>query len=307
MAVTGNPPVYLIVNPNAGAGKTARRWPSVQELLTRLGLRFEHALTEGPGHAAELAAEAAKRGFPALVAVGGDGTLHEVVNGLWRSGALDAAALGILSTGTGSDYLRSTPLPANLELACLRLLAPLTRRVDLGLVRYQRQGQPMECCFINIAGIGFDAEVVRNTTQKYKVLGTTPSYLLGLLTTFINYRAREVTLTIDGKAEPRRVFTVMMAKGKYGGGGMMMTPGAEIDNGLLEVMVIGNINALDLISQLRPLYRGTHVRHPKVYTYRAKMVEITPARPMALQVDGELLGEAPATFSVLPGALNLIV
>jgi diacylglycerol kinase (ATP) len=299
--------LYVIVNPHAGAGKTARQWPLIEASMQGLGLRFEHALTEAPGHAMELAAGATRNGYRTVVAVGGDGTVHELANGIWQAGALEHVSLGVVSTGTGSDFLRSTPIPGDYEAACRRLVEPMTRRIDLGVMEYQQDGVPAKRCFVNMAGIGFDAEVVRTTTLKYKSLGAAPAYLLGLLTTFLTYRARSLTLNLDGDAEKRRVFTVMMGNGKYGGGGMMTTPDAELDDGLFDVMVIGNINALDLISQLPKLYQGTHVNHPKVDVYRAARVEITPTRPMALQADGELLGQAPAVFSLLPGALELVV
>jgi diacylglycerol kinase (ATP) len=307
MTTTSDNQVFVLVNPSAGAGKTARQWPQIEQILRGLGLDFQHALTEAPGHAVELVAGAARNGCRTVVAVGGDGTVNEAVNGLWQAAALDRVSLGVVSTGTGSDFLRSTPIPTDFEAACRRLIEPVTRRIDLGVLEYQKDGAPETRCFVNFAGIGFDAEVVRTTTLKYKALGAAPAYLLGLLTTFLTYRARSLTLSLDGAAEKRRVFTVMMGNGKYGGGGMMTTPDAELDDGLFDVMVIGNINALDLISQLPKLYQGTHILHPKVDVYRAARVEITPARPMALQADGELLGQAPAVFSLLPGALNLIV
>jgi diacylglycerol kinase family enzyme len=183
----------------------------------------------------------------------------------------------------------------------------VTRRIDLGLVDFRRDGVTQQRCFVNFAGIGFDAEVVRTTSVKYKALGAAPSYLLGLLTTFVTYRARSLTLTLDGTTSKRRVFTVIMGNGRYGGGGMMTTPGAELDDGLFDVMVIGNINTFDLLSQLPKLYQGTHVNHPKVEIRRAVRVVIDSVRPMALQADGELLGQAPAVFRVLPRALDLIV
>jgi len=299
--------IYVIVNPHAGAGKTARQWPMIEQVMLGLGLNFEAVLTEAPDHGTALAADAARNGYRTLVAVGGDGTVNEVANGIWQAEALDSVSLGVVSTGTGSDFLRSTSIPSDCEAACRRFIDPVTQRIDLGLLEFQKDGVPLRRCFVNIAGIGFDAEVVRATTLKYKALGAAPAYLLGLLTTFLTYRARSLTMSLDGAAEKRRVFTVMMGNGKYGGGGMMTTPDAELDDGLFDVMVIGNINALDLISQLPKLYQGTHVNHPKVDIYRAARVELTPAKPMALQADGELLGQAPAVFSLLPGALNLIV
>lgn len=297
----------IIVNPAAGAGKSARRWPRVRALLKSLGLRFEHRLTEAPGHAVELAREAAGDGCEYVVAVGGDGTVNEVVNGLHRAAALPATVLGIIGTGTGGDYLRSMDVSRRFPDACQRLLKPEPRRVDLGMVAYGSNGGRDERCFVNFSGIGFDAEMVRATKTHFKRLGGLPSYLLGLLTTFAVYRNRRISLKLDGETETRKICTVVAGIGRYGGGGMMTTPDASLDDGLFDVLIIDDIGKLELLKALPTIYRGTHLNHPKVTVKRARRVEIITETVTALQADGELLGETPATFRVLPGALRIAV
>jgi len=276
-------------------------------LLRSIGLRFEHDLTEAPMHAIELAKSAAKKGYELVVSVGGDGTINEVVNGLYDAGNIKDVMLGIISTGTGSDYIRTIGVPRQHKEACQRLLNPKKLVVDLGMVNYLSDGEMVKRLFVNFAGLGFDAEVVKATTQKFKALGAVPSYLMGLLSTLISYKNREISLKIDGETEERKVCAIVMSNGRYGGGSMYIAPQADPMDGLLDVMIIGDLSKPDLLWSLPRIYRGTHLTHPKVIARRAKEIEIQANGSMALQADGELLGEPPATFHILPAALNIVV
>ena len=175
----------VIVNPVAGAGRAAHEWRHIHSWLKHNGISFEHDLTESPGHATELAKSAAERGYEMVVSVGGDGTINEIVNGLYDSGAIKDVTLGIISTGTGSDYIRSVGLPRQFQEACQRLVKPRKLLVDLGMAEYKNNGRKVKRLFVNFAGLGFDAEIVKATTQRFKALGSKPSYLAGLLTTFV--------------------------------------------------------------------------------------------------------------------------
>jgi YegS/Rv2252/BmrU family lipid kinase len=297
----------LIVNPAAGAGRTAKRWPHIKQLLKKIGLRFEHDITEAPGHAIELAKSAVSKGYKLVVSVGGDGTINEIVNGLYASGGIKDVELGIIGTGTGSDYIRTIGVSRHYQEACQRLLNPKKLSVDLGVVEPVNNKQTDKRLFVNLAGLGFDAEVVRATTRKFKSLGGKTSYLMGLLSTFITYKNREIQMTLDGQKENRRVCTIIMSNGKYGGGSMFVAPEADPSDGLFDVLIIGDISKPDLLCSLPRIYRGTHLTHPKVTLKRAKVVEIYPKSRMSIQADGELLGDAPARFSVLPSVLNILV
>ena len=297
----------VIVNPAAGAGKTARLWPQIMGLFQRQGLRFEHELTEAPGHAIEMARIAARNGYDMVVSVGGDGTINEVVNGLYAAGNIKDAVLGIVSTGTGSDYIRTIGIPRRYEDACRCFLRPKKLTVDLGVVEYSSNGNMAERLFVNFAGMGFDAEIVRRTTQQYKALGGLPSYLMGTLTTLFTYKNKDISLKVDGEEVEKRVCTVVMNNGRYGGGGMFTAPDASINDGYFDVMIVGDMSKPDLLRSLPRIYKGTHLTHPKVTMKRAKEIEIRSAQPMQLQADGELLGQVPARFRILPSALNVII
>lgn len=301
------PLARVIVNPIAGAGRTARRWPEIMRLLKSLGLNFEYDLTEAPGHAIELAKSAAKKGYKLVVSVGGDGTINEVVNGLYDAGSLGDIMLGIIGTGAGSDYIRTIGIPRHYKEACNRLTNPRRLEVDLGVAEYVTNGQIVKRVFVNFAGLGFDAEVVRATTQRFKALGSMPSYLMGLLTTFLFYKNRNVSLIVDGQADERTVCTVVVSNGKYGGGGMLVAPNANPTDGFFDVLIIDDLGKLDLLWSLPRIYKGTHLTHPKVTIKRAREIDIRPRQQMSVQADGELLGEAPARFYVLPAALNVVV
>ena len=276
-------------------------------LLKNIGLRFEHDLTEAPGHAIELAKSAAEKGYELVVSVGGDGTINEVVNGLYDAGSMGDVMLGIIGTGTGGDYIRTIGVPRHHEEACQRLMNPKKLVVDLGIVEYVSNGLMVERLFVNLAGLGFDAEVVKATTQRFKALGGVPSYLVGLLTTFLFYRNREVSIKLDGNEEDRKICTIMMNNGKYGGGSMCVAPHADPTDGYFDVVIIDDLSKPDLLWSLPRIYKGTHLTHPKVSVKRAKEVYIQSERRMSLQADGELLGETPARFRVLPAALNVII
>ena len=297
----------LIVNPAAGAGKTARKWPHIMARLQSLELRFEYALTEAPGHARELARDAVARGYELVVSVGGDGTVNEVVNGLYDTGSIAEIMLGIIGTGTGGDYIRSVGIPrAHLE-ACQCLRDPQKMAVDVGVMEYLSGGVTERRLFVNFAGMGFDAEIVRTTTSKYKTLNATASYLAGLLSALLLYRNKAVALLIDGEAVEEKVCTVLLNNGKYGGGGMLAAPEADISDGLLDVLIIGDLSKPDLLWSLPRVYRGTHLTHPKVTLKKVKEIEIRSDDSVPLQADGELLGGLPARCYVLPSLLNVVL
>ena len=290
----------MIVNPVAGAGRTARKWPKIKGLLKDFGLRFEDDFTEAQGHAIELAKSAAEKGYKLVVAVGGDGTVNEIVNGLYQAGSIGDVTLGIISTGTGSDYIRTVGVPRYYKEACRCLMKPRRLIVDLGIAEYVSNGSVVKRVFVNFAGAGFDAEVVKATTQRYKALGSIPSYLMGVLTTFFLYGNREVSLKLDDTVSSSKICTIVMSHGRYGGGGMLVAPDADPTDGFLDIMIIGDISKPDLLWSLPRVYRGTHLTHPKVTTKRAREIEIRSNQPLSFQADGELLGRPPLAFMCFP-------
>ncbi len=295
----------MIVNPAAGAGKTAQKWPDIMARLQSIDLRFDYDITEAPGHARELAKHAVAGGYELVVSVGGDGTINEVVNGLYDAGSIGDVMFGIIGTGTGGDYIRTIGVPRSHLEACQRLKDPRKVAVDVGVVEYLDGGETIRQLFVNFAGVGFDAEIVRTTTLKYKKMNATVSYLAGLLSALMFYKNKMVTLNVDGEAIEQKVCSVLLSNGKYGGGGMFAAPEADITDGLLDVLIIGDLSKPDLLWSLPRVYRGTHLTHPKVTLKRAREIEIRSDESVSIQADGELLGGLPARIYILPSLLNI--
>ncbi len=297
----------VIVNPVAGAGSARRKWASINRLLQGLGVTFDFAFTEGAGHASELAKAAADDGYDHIIAVGGDGTVNEVANGILASGGAASTALGIISAGTGSDFVRSAGIPRDYRNACNILTSPRRRTIDVGTVEFQKDGQRTRRFFLNAAGIGFAAAVVESTERFPKLFGGTVPYFLGLLRTFLGYRNRQVALGIGEQVETGRLLTVVVANGGYFGGGMHVAPDAVLNDSLFDVVVIGDVGKLDLLRSMPMVYKGTLGAHPKVRMMKSPRVTITSPERVLVHADGELLGEGPASFSITPQALHIIV
>jgi diacylglycerol kinase (ATP) len=297
----------VIVNPAAGANSTRRKWPDIRSLLKAAGIKFDFQFTEARGHGIDLARAAANDGYHFLVAVGGDGTIHEVANGIMDSHQAAGTALGIISTGTGSDLSRSTGLSADYTRACSALSSPRRLTIDVGQVEYQVKGQSKQRFFLNSAGIGFDAEVVAATERLPKYFGGTIPYLTGLFRSFIGYHNKKVTFDVGAGTEQARVLSIVVANGRYFGGGMHIAPEAKLDDKLLDIVVIGNFGKIELLRNLSRVYKGTHLNHPKVRLEKSTAIEIRSDERFLLHADGELLGEGPAFFRLLPAALTLMV
>ena len=297
----------VIVNPVAGARSTRRKWPIINRLLERIGLTFDFNYTEGVGHAIELAQAAASDGYSYLVAVGGDGTVNEVANGILLSRNAAATVLGVVSTGTGSDFARSAGLARDYATACSNLTSSKRLTIDVGVVEYQSGGETHERFFVNSAGVGFDAAVVKETERLPKFFGGTIPYVAGMLRTLVSYRNKNIVLKVGDEEERKRVLNVAVANGNYCGGGMRIAPDAELDDKLLDVVVFGDMSKFEILKEFPTIYKGTHINHPKVSVKKAANVSIESAKPMLVYADGELLGECPATFRVVPAALSLVV
>lgn len=297
----------VIVNPVAGARSTRRKWPVISRLLERIGLSFDFDYTEGVGHAMELARLAASNGYCYLVAVGGDGTVNEVANGILHSPNAKTTSLGVVSTGTGSDFARSAGLARDYTTACNNLTSDKRLTIDVGVVECQCAGKRQERFFVNSAGAGFDAAVTKETERYPKFFGGTIPYVTAMLRTLIGYKNKNVVIKIGDEKERQRVLAVSVANGNYMGGGMHIAPDASLDDRLLDVVVIGDMGKLELLKEFPTVYKGTHVNHPKVSVKKATEVSIESAEPMLVYADGEMLGKCPASFRVLPKALSIVV
>ncbi|MGE5554027.1 MAG: diacylglycerol/lipid kinase family protein [Betaproteobacteria bacterium] len=286
----------IVVNPAAGRGAAGKRWPRVAAELDRLGVDYEAYFTTGPGDATRVAARAGDEGFDAVVAAGGDGTLSETVNGLVGTGQ----PLGVLPMGSGNDFARTAGLDLD-PVAAARLLArPVLRSLDLGRV----DGR----FFINAASAGMDGEIARLMNEDLRWLRGTPAYVVATFSTLMRFRPARIVLELDGEERELLATLVAVGNGRYYGGGMMITPRAELDDGLFEVCVLGPMGRLEFVRAFPLVFRGEHLSHPKITMYRARRVALRMAEgePFTVQADGEIIGRLPQEFVVEPAALSLL-
>jgi YegS/Rv2252/BmrU family lipid kinase len=298
----------VVVNTESGAGRTGSRWPAIARELSRSELQFDAVFTRQPGDATRLAAEGAAGGYAAVVAVGGDGTVNEVVNGLMAAGS-DAAtrpALGVLPGGSAQDFARSAGIPLDMRAAARFLARAQPRPVDVGCIRFAGGGMRY---FANYAGTGFDATVAAHARSVGHPFRGALAYVVGFFRVLHGYTNRRFSVRLNGGpplVSARRINMVILANGTSYAGYLRMAPGASLDDGLLDVIVIGDVGRLELLVHLPLALFGRHLEHPKVIARRARTATITAAEPVPVQSDGELAGQLPAEFAVIPGALRLL-
>ncbi len=301
------PHAKVIVNPVAGAYSTRHKWPRISKLLKHVGLSFDYEYTEGVGHAIELARAAVSDGYRYLVAVGGDGMVNEVANGILCSTGSSSTILGIISTGTACSFVRSVGIPRDYTRACSLLTSPKRLLIDVGTVEYKSKGQSLQRFFVNVAGVGFDAAVVEAVKHLPKYFSGTIPYIVELPRSLFDYQGKSVVLHLGNKVEATYILGVVVANGGYFAGGMHMAPQAQLNDGLLDIVIIGDMGKFELLRILPTVYKGTHITHPKVRMEKATHITIESSERILVHADGELLGECPASFWLVPAALNIVV
>lgn len=307
------PRTTVIVNPQSQGGRLGKRWREVAETLGR-AFPFDEAVTTGPGDATLLVREALRKGAERIVAIGGDGTLNEVVNGFFDGGEPIApeASLALVPYGTGGDFRKTIDMPKDLAQAAAVIAKNHRTKIDLGKLTYTtRSGDRAVRMFANIASFGASGVVVRRVNESRKKLGGRLTFLLETGRTTWSYTNQRVQMVFDGAERvDATVNTVAVANGRYFGGGMMVAPQAELDDGAFDVISIGDLGFRELLTSGRRLYNGTHLSLDKVSRRRAKVVEVEPVDPGALielDVDGENPGQLPARFEIVPSALWMVV
>jgi len=296
----------FLVNPASAAGSTGRRWPELANRAAAAGLSGDALLSERRGQLTELARQAAGEGARLLVAVGGDGTVNEIVNGI--ADLDDPPELAIVPRGTGWDFVRTFKIPRAIEDAAGVALHGETRTVDLGRVRFQSwDGSDAESVFANVASAGMSGAIAQRANETTKALGGKASYLWATLAVFARWSAGELRLDVDGERRVAKMYDVVVANGRYFGGGMEICPGAVPDDGVFDVLTIGDLTKWDLVTTMPKTYRGSHLPHPKAEVFRGRVVTVESENPLPIELDGEQPGTTPATFEVLPGRLRLRV
>jgi YegS/Rv2252/BmrU family lipid kinase len=300
--------VVFVVNPAAANGSTRKHWPEIAHRAAELGLTGEALFSERQGHAVELARCAAERGAGLVVAVGGDGTVNEVANGILSADGDVRPELAVIARGTGTDFVRHFRIPTGLDGAVGVALGGNSTAIDAGRMTYRSwSGEDETAYFVNAASAGMSGAVAQRANASSKALGGKVSFLWATLAVFAGWDASEMEVEIDDQRRSGLMYDAIVANCRYLGGGMAMCPEARPDDGLLDVLLIGDITRRDLALTLPKVYRGTHLPHPKAEALRGRRISVRSEPPLPVELDGEQPGTTPAVFEVVPGALRLRV
>lgn len=304
-----SPKIALVVNPVSANGATAKRWPEVVDAFHDAGVEISHRFTEKPLHATTITRGYLQEGFDLIISVGGDGTANEVVNGFFSEGQLinRQAAAAFMSIGTGRDLGRTIGTPPTIPEAVQHILQSPVRPVDLGQVTFiNNQGAEEIRYFINVAGLGLDGDTVARVNRTSKALGGFISFLWGTLVSLMLYKNKQMTITVDDVeicSEP--VTVVVIGNGRYFGGGMCIAPGAIIDDGFFDIVILRGLSKPALLANLPKVYGGTHLNHPRITSLRGREITVASTGEVLLDLDGEQPGRAPVTIELLPAAIYL--
>lgn len=269
------------------------------------GLVGDALFSHGPGQLGELARQAAEGGAKLLVVVGGDGSVNEVANGI---AGREGVEIAVIPRGTGWDFARTYKIPHKLDGAVDVALGGRARTIDLGRAGYRAwDGSDAELYFANVASAGMSGAIAQRANDSTKALGGKASYLWATFAVFARWQNSELRLTVDGESRAGLMHDVVVANGRTFGGGMIICPDAEPDDGLFDVLTIGDLTKRDLLMTLPKTYRGRHLPHPKAELLRGAVVTIDADAPLPVELDGEQPGTTPARFEVVPGALRVRV
>jgi YegS/Rv2252/BmrU family lipid kinase len=285
---------FVILNPHAGSGRGMKDQKEILKCLSKSDIRYKLAISEFPKHAIELTIQAIGSGFRHLIVTGGDGTLNEVVNGIFTqtSCSPDEITVGMIPVGTGNDWIKTFGIPNEYKAAVKILKKGNTMRQDVGRITFTENDLIKTCYFANMAGFGFDAMVAEKTNRlKDKGREGISLYLQALGSSFWNYQTAKTRILIDGQEIDELIFSASIGIGKYNGGGMMQAPGAVPDNGLFQVTIIRKIGLFGILRNLAGLYSGKFVNDPRVSTHPASRISISSAKNIAGEADGEILGD----------------
>ncbi|MCL4557167.1 MAG: diacylglycerol kinase family lipid kinase [Deltaproteobacteria bacterium] len=302
---------FVVVNPNSANKRTQRLWPEISRALSGAIGKAEVAFTTGPYTAPDITRRAIKDGFNRIVSVGGDGTLNEVVNGFFEDDRPlnPEAVLGVVSMGTGSDFIKTMGMPKPYQEAVKVISRAKARTLDAGKIRFMSHaGQETIRYFINIADAGIGGETVDRVNRTTKVFGGFVSFLWGTIATLVTYKNKDIAITLDGgRPYDAEINMLAIANCQFFGGGMHIAPKADPCDGTFDIVTIGKAGFIDFLRNSSKIYKGTHINDPMIGYTHARHVELASKDRVLLDVDGEQPGMLPAAFDILPGSIKVIV
>lgn len=301
---------FVIVNPNAGRRKGEKDWLEIARLLNEAGIEFTNIFTEHKDHAVKLTRKYIETGFKNIIVVGGDGTLNEVVNGVFLQKHCPTThiTLAMIPVGTGNDWCRMFGIPLSYKQAIGFITRGKTFLQDAGKVTFFSSDSLRKTrYFINMAGMGYDALVAKKTNLLKESGKIRPfSYLLNMLTSLFSYHTAESIITFGGETIESSVFSMSVGICQYNGGGMKQAPNAIPDDGLFDLTIITKVTKFEVFKNIKKLFDGTFIHLPQVSTYTADKIAIESTQPLFLEVDGESLGNTPFQFEVVPLCIKVI-
>lgn len=298
---------FVIINPTSGGGRAGRLWPKVATKLKKHIGAFHYEKTSGVGHARVLAQHATSAGHSPLIAYGGDGTIHEVVNGIFDTEKKPQPKLGILNVGTGGDFVKSLNFPKSLKEQIQILAEGKSTAVDLGQVDYTTEnGKTESRFFVNITDAGVGGVVVRNIKGVPKIFGRKLAYLVSIVRSYLAWKACDIEIETEGTEILEKAIAVVIANGRFFGGGMPIAPKASLTDGYFEIIKIRSMPPAYIPLFLAFLYAGQLIRLPQVTSDRVQKIILRSKKSVPLDIDGEAIGFLPATFTLLPKQLEVI-
>lgn len=278
--------IKYIVNPVAGNGSGINIIPIIHDKMELAGLHYSISVSGYKGNVEELAIKAIREGYNEVVAVGGDGTILEAFNGIVNTNTV----LGIVPSGTGNDFVKMLDIPKNIEKAIDKIIKGNTKKIDSGIVNNYH--------FLNVVGLGIDGEIVEKTDKVKKIFKGSAAYVYSTFSVLANYKCHRYTIEIDGKVIHKDAFLVAVGNGKYFGGGMMITPGAEIDNEMFQVVIINKMPKLKFTILFSKVFSGKHVEKKVVDIYYGKKIRISADRPLKINADGNIIGHGNCVLEI---------
>lgn len=298
---------FIIVNPASGNGSAKKNWPLIDQELTSQNLNFEVTFTKYEKHSIELIQKAIKQGFTKFIAVGGDGTLHNIINGilLVNPSNISLLKIGIIAIGTGNDWIKTYCIPKNYKKAIQIIKNGHTIKQDIGKLTIGTKNNIVY--FNNLAGIGFDGYVV-NKVNKYKNLGGL-AYLIGALVSLSSYKKSTLEITFNSTKLNGKTLMLLIGLCSYSGGGMQLTKDANPTDGLFDISFIQKITLFNLLGNIKGLFNGQITNHTLIQNYKTSTLEIKvlDKQKTYIQADGELVGSGNFKVSILPKKLKFIV
>jgi diacylglycerol kinase (ATP) len=300
---------FAVVNPNSANGRTRNKWPVFYQKIVSAGLGVDYSYTSSHGNGIDLTKKALSQGYKKIIAVGGDGTVNEVINGLFINdrAAIEGIELAILGNGTGSDFIRTYKSSNNIDHFIDSLKDNRFFKSDVGKVIFQNKYGKKECrYFLNAANIGIGAEIVNHVNKRSKALGSKLTYFTGTIATIFRYSNISTSLILDNNKSIEGIYCgLVICNGRYIGGGMHIAPQAKVNDGFFDLVVIDDISKLRLLSQFSSIYKGRHISLPEINIYRCQTISLVTPEATILETDGEILGFSPSEFSILPQCLAI--